>query len=232
MNGNSSNDGQKRDLDDAIEGDPQSKHGDEGKSVNGGDQAGPNCARSWRADRAANRRADRTFALALRKENHRCAATAARTNPATTFTTRRCGTDERAAATPRPLKRSQGASRPPRRAARTNARVIVGDPVEREGQHELAGARRPAKRGFGIPHPFAGADDAPQDVGQARTGCGDRSIEAALGIELRAVEVRVRPIRRGPARPAPSPRPWSPGAPAAPAPNRVAAVHRRRTGAG
>jgi hypothetical protein len=46
MNGNSKNDKQKRGHDEAIEGDPQSKHGDEGKSVNGGRQAGPNSARS------------------------------------------------------------------------------------------------------------------------------------------------------------------------------------------
>lgn len=46
MNSNSSTDGQKRDLEDLLEEDPQSKHGDEGEAVNGGDQAGPNSSRS------------------------------------------------------------------------------------------------------------------------------------------------------------------------------------------
>jgi len=46
MNSNSRNDGQKRDLDDVIEQDPESKHGDEGEAVKNGHQAGPNSSRS------------------------------------------------------------------------------------------------------------------------------------------------------------------------------------------
>ena len=45
MSSNSSNDGQKRDLDDVLEENPESKRGDEGEAVHGGDQAGPNSAR-------------------------------------------------------------------------------------------------------------------------------------------------------------------------------------------
>jgi hypothetical protein len=45
MTGNSSNDGHKRDFEDAAEADPQSKHGDQGESVNGGRQTGPNSTR-------------------------------------------------------------------------------------------------------------------------------------------------------------------------------------------
>ncbi|MGE5564374.1 MAG: hypothetical protein ACM3ZV_13860 [Bacillota bacterium] len=45
MHINSSNDGQKRDLDQVLEVEPQSKHGDEGEAVHGGDQAGPNSSR-------------------------------------------------------------------------------------------------------------------------------------------------------------------------------------------
>jgi hypothetical protein len=45
MNENSSNSGEKRNLEDVIEEDPQSKHGDEGESVKGGYQAGPNSDR-------------------------------------------------------------------------------------------------------------------------------------------------------------------------------------------
>ena len=45
MNSNSSNPGQKRDLDELIEHDPEAKHGDEGEAVHGGDQAGPNSSR-------------------------------------------------------------------------------------------------------------------------------------------------------------------------------------------
>ena len=45
MNSNSRNDGQKRDLDDLIEENPESKHGDEGESANEGRQAGPNSSR-------------------------------------------------------------------------------------------------------------------------------------------------------------------------------------------
>ena len=46
MNDDSKNDGQKRDLDEMIKEDSQSKHGDQGETVNGGRQAGPNSARS------------------------------------------------------------------------------------------------------------------------------------------------------------------------------------------
>jgi len=41
MNSNSSNSGQKRELEDVIEEDPQAKHGDQGEAAHGGDQAGP-----------------------------------------------------------------------------------------------------------------------------------------------------------------------------------------------
>lgn len=46
MNSNSSKSGQNRDLEDVIEQSPESKHGDEGEAVHGGDQAGPNSARA------------------------------------------------------------------------------------------------------------------------------------------------------------------------------------------
>jgi len=46
MNSNSSNSGQKRELEDVIEEDPQAKHGDQGEAAHGGDQAGPNSARA------------------------------------------------------------------------------------------------------------------------------------------------------------------------------------------
>ena len=46
MNGNSSSRDEKRDLDDVIEQDPESKHGDEGESANEGRQAGANSARA------------------------------------------------------------------------------------------------------------------------------------------------------------------------------------------
>lgn len=42
MSADSSNSNRKRDLDDVLELDPQSKRGTEGESVHGGDQAGPN----------------------------------------------------------------------------------------------------------------------------------------------------------------------------------------------
>jgi hypothetical protein len=45
MNGNSNNRGERRDLEDVLEHEPDSKHGVEGESVHGGDQAGPNSAR-------------------------------------------------------------------------------------------------------------------------------------------------------------------------------------------
>ena len=45
MNSNSSTDGQNRHLEEILEEDPQSKHGDEGEAVHGGDQAGPNSNR-------------------------------------------------------------------------------------------------------------------------------------------------------------------------------------------
>ena len=46
--------------------------------------------------------------------------------------------------------------------------VIVRDPVEREGQHQLARSRRPAERGLRLAHALAGANHPPQDVGEAR----------------------------------------------------------------
>ncbi len=45
MDINSSKDGQKRDLEDVLGEEPQSKHGVEGEAVHGGDQAGPNSSR-------------------------------------------------------------------------------------------------------------------------------------------------------------------------------------------
>lgn len=38
---------------------------------------------------------------------------------------------------------------------------MVGNPAEREAEDQLAGARRPAERRFGIAHPFAGANYPP-----------------------------------------------------------------------
>ena len=46
MNSNSSKSSGNRDLEEVIEQDPESKHGDEGEAVHGGEQAGPNSARS------------------------------------------------------------------------------------------------------------------------------------------------------------------------------------------
>jgi hypothetical protein len=45
MNSNNRNDGQKRDLEDVLEQQPESSRGDQGKAVDGGDQAGPNSTR-------------------------------------------------------------------------------------------------------------------------------------------------------------------------------------------
>lgn len=45
MNSSNSNSGQNRDLEDVIQQDPESKHGEEGEAVHGGGQAGPNSAR-------------------------------------------------------------------------------------------------------------------------------------------------------------------------------------------
>jgi hypothetical protein len=45
MNGNSSNREQNRDLDDVLEHEPESSHGDQGEAANGGEQAGPNSDR-------------------------------------------------------------------------------------------------------------------------------------------------------------------------------------------
>lgn len=42
MNSNSSKQDRKRDLEDVLEDEPQSKHGAEGKAAHGGEQAGPN----------------------------------------------------------------------------------------------------------------------------------------------------------------------------------------------
>ena len=68
--------------------------------------------------------------------------------------------------------------------------VVVRDPVEREAQHQLAGAGRPAERGFRLAHALAGADDPPQDVGQARPGRGDRRSKrrrASIWAALRSI---------------------------------------------
>ena len=45
MDSNNSNGSQNRGPEDLIEQDPQSKRGDEGEAVHGGDQAGPNSSR-------------------------------------------------------------------------------------------------------------------------------------------------------------------------------------------
>lgn len=45
MDSNSSKDDQGRGIEDLIEEDPQSKHGDQGEAVHGGAQAGPNSDR-------------------------------------------------------------------------------------------------------------------------------------------------------------------------------------------
>ncbi len=60
MDGNSSNGGKNRDLDEVIEEDPESKHGVEGEAVHGGEQAGPNSARSGQpiAPQTGDRRAN------------------------------------------------------------------------------------------------------------------------------------------------------------------------------
>ncbi|WP_155264139.1 hypothetical protein [Sphingomonas segetis] len=46
MNGNSSNRDQRPDLDDVLEQEPESSHGDQGEAANGGEQAGPNSDRA------------------------------------------------------------------------------------------------------------------------------------------------------------------------------------------
>jgi hypothetical protein len=63
MNDDSSSRGQKPDLEDVLEHDPESKHGMEGEAVHGGDQAGPNSADAGKpqapqtgSPRAADRR--------------------------------------------------------------------------------------------------------------------------------------------------------------------------------
>lgn len=48
MAGDSKNDHGKRDLEDVLEHEPQSKRGTEGEAVHGGDQAGPNSADAGR----------------------------------------------------------------------------------------------------------------------------------------------------------------------------------------
>ena len=44
---------------------------------------------------------------------------------------------------------------------------MVREPVEREGEHQLAGPRRPAERLLGVAHALARADHPPEHVAQA-----------------------------------------------------------------
>jgi hypothetical protein len=60
---------------------------------------------------------------------------------------------------------AESARRPPDRAQGLAQPIEVRDAVECERQHQLARARRPAKRTLRLAHAFAGTDDAPQDVG-------------------------------------------------------------------
>ena len=46
MDKDSSNGREKRDLEEVIDQEPDSKHGDEGQAAHGGEQAGPSSARS------------------------------------------------------------------------------------------------------------------------------------------------------------------------------------------
>lgn len=63
------------------------------------------------------------------------------------------------------ISHARAPGRPPRRPKGLAKAIIIRDAVEREAQHELTRARRPAERGFGVAHPLARADHAPQDVG-------------------------------------------------------------------
>jgi hypothetical protein len=97
-----------------------------------------------------------------------------------------------------PEPRAHLARRTPRRQpttacdARTNLladAVVIRDPVECDGQHELACARGPTKCTFGLAHPVPRADHAPKNIGKARAGACDGGLETATSVDLRSAEV-------------------------------------------
>ena len=69
--------------------------------------------------------------------------------------------------------------------------VVSRHAVQREGQHKLAGTSRPAERGFGVAHPFAGTNNPPEDIGETRPRRRNRGIEAPLGVDLRSCQIRI-----------------------------------------
>ena len=145
---------------------------------------------------------------------------------------RTAATSRRPIATTPASARAPKAARPDRPPAVSGNAVKIGDPVEREAEHQLARARRPAERGLGLAHPLPGADDPPHDVGSAparrcrprrRTGAARRSATSTGRAPRRA--------RRARAASAPRPSASSPAGRAAPAPSRSAAARRHRIGA-
>ena len=86
----------------------------------------------------------------------------------------------------------QGARRPSPGTQGLAHAVIVRDAVKREGQHKLAGPRRPAERRLGLTHAFAGANDPPQYVRKAWSSGGDRVVKPPPRIELRAARIARR----------------------------------------
>jgi hypothetical protein len=54
MNGNSSNREQNRDLDDVLEHEPESSHGDQGEAANGGEPIAPQTGNPRATDRRPN----------------------------------------------------------------------------------------------------------------------------------------------------------------------------------
>ena len=77
-------------------------------------------------------------------------------------------------------RRETTSARPPHRAQALADLVKGRDSIERQAQHQLACARRPAERRFGIAHSLACTDHPPQNVGESRAGAGDRRVETAL----------------------------------------------------
>lgn len=66
---------------------------------------------------------------------------------------------------------------------------MVGDPVERDGQDQLARPSRPPERALGLTHAVPRAHDPPQDVGQPRPDMINRRIEPPPGVDLGAARV-------------------------------------------
>ena len=82
--------------------------------------------------------------------------------------------------------------------------VMIRQPVEREAEHELAGARRPAERALGVAHALARADHPPEHVGEAgrrppappRRTARRAAIWASVGVRRRAPAARILVRRR------------------------------------